>query len=81
MTEFSNEHSVLSCRRALEALRNGVPNREAVQLLGCTQPQAESQFQDLLKRASDPIEPPAGALGMLVSGDFGTGKSHLLSPL
>ncbi len=79
MTELNNGHSVLSCRRALEALRNGVPNREAVQLLGCTQPRAERQFQDLLKRASDLAEPPWGALGMLVSGDFGTGKSHLLS--
>ena len=79
MTELNNGPSVLSCRRALEALRNGVPNREAVQLLGCTQPQAERQFQDLLRRASDPAEPPAGAPGMLVSGDFGTGKSHLLS--
>ncbi len=79
MTESKNEHSVLACRRALEALRNGVPNREAVQLLGCTQPQAESQFQDLLRRASDTAAPPAGALGMLVSGDFGTGKSHLLA--
>ena len=79
MTELNNGLSVLSCRRALEALRNGVPNREAVQLLGCTQPQAERQFQDLLRRASDLSEPPDGALGMLVSGDFGTGKSHLLS--
>ena len=79
MTQSKDEHTVLSCRRALEALRNGVPNREAVQLLGCTQPRAESQFQDLLRRASDTDVPPAGALGMLVSGDFGTGKSHLLS--
>ncbi len=79
MTELNNGHSVLSCRRALEALRNGVPNREAVQLLGCTQPQAERQFQDLLRRASDSTVPSAGAMGMLVSGDFGTGKSHLLS--
>ena len=79
MTDSNNGHSVLSCRRALEALRNGVPNREAVQLLGCTQPQAEKQFQELLSRASDPDTPPAGALGTLVSGDFGTGKSHLLA--
>ena len=79
MTEINNGYSVLSCRRALEALRNGVPNREAVQLLGCSQPRAESQLQDLLRRASDPNELPTGALGMLVSGDFGTGKSHLLS--
>ena len=79
MTELNNEHSVLACRRALEALRNGVPNREAVQLLGCNQPQAEKRFQELLSRASDHTDPPEGALGMLVSGDFGTGKSHLLS--
>ena len=79
MNELNNGHSVLSCRRALEALRNGVPNREAVQLLGCTQPLAEREFQDLLRRASDTNGPPASALGMLVSGDFGTGKSHLLS--
>ena len=79
MTVSNNGHSVLSCRRALEALRNGVPNREAVQLLGCTQPLAEREFQDLLRRASDTNEPPAGSQGMLVSGDFGTGKSHLLS--
>ena len=79
MTESNNGHSVLSCRRALEALRNGVPNREAVQLLGCTQPLAEREFQDLLRRGSDTNEPPAGSQGMLISGDFGTGKSHLLS--
>ena len=79
MTELNNGHSVLSCRRALEALRNGVPNREAVHLLGCTQPQAETEFQALLRQASDSAAPPTGALGMLVSGDFGTGKSHLLA--
>ena len=79
MTEINSGHTALSCRRALEALRNGVPNREAVQLLGCSQPRAESQLQDLLKQASDPTEPPTDALGMLVSGDFGSGKSHLLS--
>ena len=79
MTELNNGDSVLSCRRALEALRNGVPNREAVQQLGCTQPQAERQFQELLRQASDTTTPPKSALGMLVSGDFGTGKSHLLA--
>ena len=79
MTELNNGLSALSCRRALEALRNGVPNREAVQLLGCTQPQAETKFQELLSRASDTTAPPTSALGMLVSGDFGTGKSHLLA--
>ncbi len=63
----------LACRRAIEALRNGVPNREAVRILGSTQPQAEQQFQARLSQGG------ADNLGgMLISGDFGTGKSHLL---
>ena len=79
MAENHDAPSNLTHRRAMEALRNGVPNREAVRLLGCNQPQAETQFQDLLSRASDNAAPPRSALGMLVSGDFGAGKSHLLS--
>ena len=30
--------SALNDRRALEALRNGVPNSDAVAVLGCNQP-------------------------------------------
>ena len=63
----------LACRRAVEALRNGVPNREAVRILGSTQPQAEQQFQARLG-LSEGKNPG----GLLISGDFGTGKSHLL---
>jgi len=68
-------------RRALEALRSGVPNREAVKILGCHQPQAENQFTALLRQCADQKNPPPGSLGMLVSGGFGAGKSHLLSYL
>ena len=68
-------------RIALEALRNGVPNREAVRILGCNQPQVETWFDEMLTNASDVYSPPANSLGMLVSGDFGTGKSHLLTHL
>ncbi len=32
-------------RRALEALRNGVPNRDAVRVLGCEQPEVEERFR------------------------------------
>ena len=71
----------LSSRRALEALRNGVPNREAVKILGCNQPKAERRFEDMLRDAANGDNPPRSALGMLVSGDFGTGKSHLLAHL
>ena len=76
-----NRNRSLACRRALEALRNGVPNGEAVKMLGCNQPQAQARFADLLAGAADRENPPPSALGMLVSGDFGSGKSHLLTHL
>lgn len=75
------EQSATTCRRALEALRNGVPNRDAVRLLGCNQPEAERRFGELLAKAEDADAPPEDALGMLVSGEFGAGKSHLLTYL
>ena len=71
----------LAKRRAVEALRNGVPNRDAVELLGCNQPRAEEVFSDLLAGVPAAGGPAGRGLGMLVSGDFGSGKSHLLSHL
>ena len=71
----------LTSRRALEALRNGVPNREAVKILGCSQPEAEGRFEEMLAHAADRDNVPDRAFGMLVSGDFGSGKSHLLTHL
>ena len=50
-------------------------------MLGCNQPKAESQFKDLLTQTADRDNPPSGALGMMFSGDFGAGKSHLLTHL
>ncbi len=50
-------------------------------MLGCSQPRAESAFAELLGRALDTRTPPETALGMLVSGGFGSGKSHLLAHL
>ena len=75
------EYDPLACRRALEALRNGVPNTEAVKALGCYQPEAEERFNSLLVQAADRDNPPDRTLGMLVSGEFGSGKSHLLTHL
>ena len=71
----------LTARRAVEALRNGVPNRAAVETLGCRQPKAETAFDELLNRAGDAGSGSGRAQGMLVSGDFGAGKSHLLAHL
>ena len=72
---------VFTCRRALEALRSGVPNKQAVELLGVNQARAQGRFLELLEQASHQDSPPSSGLGMLVSGDFGTGKSHLLDHL
>ena len=69
------------CKQALEALRSGVPNKEAVRILGCNQPQVVSRFIGMLDKAEDAENPPENSLGMLVSGEFGTGKSHLLAHL
>lgn len=70
-----------TCRRALEALRNGVPNKQAVELLGSNQVKAQERFSEMLDQAANQDNPPHRGTGMLVSGDFGTGKSHLLSHL
>ena len=37
-------------RRAIEALRAGVPNRDAVRAMGSSQPQMEKSFRSQLKR-------------------------------
>lgn len=71
----------VTCRWALEALRNGVPNKQAVGLLGSNQARAQERFSEMLDRAADRDNPPDEGLSMLVSGDFGTGKSHLLAHL
>jgi hypothetical protein len=59
----------LDARRAVEALRAGVPNREAVRLLGSGQTSINARFADL------------GARGFIVEGEFGSGKSHVLRAL
>lgn len=71
----------LRFRRALEALRSGVPNRDAVAVLGCNQPEVEQEFSRLLSRIVESTNMPEFGLGILVAGDFGAGKSHLLEYL
>src|SRR4051794_575497 len=64
-------------RRTIEALRSGVPNRDAVYELGSSQDEIEARFDELLADVSQ----KGGNRGLLVGGDFGTGKSHLLEYL
>ncbi|MDI6772298.1 MAG: DUF2791 family P-loop domain-containing protein [bacterium] len=73
--------NLLACRRAIEAVRAGVPNRDAVLALGCSQPHIEERFQQGLRECRELAEQGKQAKGLLVAGDFGTGKSHLLEHL
>ncbi len=70
----------IDCRRALEALRAGVPNRDAVSALGSLQTGAQDRFSQLLDavRALPSGDAPGG---MLIGGGFGSGKSHVLQHL
>jgi hypothetical protein len=73
--------SSLEAKRALEALRNGVPNSFAVRALGCMQPEALDAFSAQLDRlATAGAEPPV-VRGTLLVGGFGAGKSHTLAYL
>lgn len=71
----------IECRRAIEALRSGVPNRDAVRSLGCEQPTIEHKFHEQLNAAKEGILNDIQAPGLLIGGDFGAGKSHLLEYL
>ena len=71
----------LESKRTIEALRAGVPNRNAVRALGCSQPAIEERFKKQLDSVSSTISQETTAVGTLFAGDFGTGKSHLLEYL
>lgn len=73
--------SKIDRRRALEALRNGVPNREAVFALGCGQSAVEDLFVEKMAEVETAFQAGGQPPGILVSGGFGAGKSHLLEYL
>jgi hypothetical protein len=68
--------SELAARRAIEALRAGVPSRDAVAALGSGQTAIEDRFQALCEGVAG-----GAASGLLLGGGFGAGKSHLLEHL
>ncbi len=68
-------------RRAIEALRAGVPNGDAVRLLSTQQPQVEARFRRQLSTLTEDVTTGRPTAGLLVAGDFGAGKSHLLEYL
>jgi len=72
----------LAQRRAVEALRSGVPNADAVSALGSGQSDIEDRFTELLgDGAGPPNSPGGGRASMLLGAGFGQGKSHLLTHL
>jgi len=65
-------------RRAIEALRAGVPNQDAVRAMGICQPGLEKSFRAQLQNSRGEKHPGKGGQGLLIAGGFGSGKSHLL---
>jgi P-loop Domain of unknown function (DUF2791) len=68
----------LIARRAVEALRSGVPSRDAVAALGSGQGEIEDRVAALLDTAGTVR---SGHRGVLLGGGFGAGKSHALEHL
>jgi P-loop Domain of unknown function (DUF2791) len=68
-------------RRAIEALRAGVPNRDAVSALGTSQKDIERRFLEQLDITRDLPRTASNPGGILIGGGFGSGKSHLLEHL
>lgn len=71
----------LAKRRAIEALRSGVPNADAVIALGSGQADIEDRFAGLLEDVAGSSGGRRGRASMLVGAGFGEGKSHLLTHL
>lgn len=68
----------LTARRAVESLRNGVPSGAAVRALGWDHSAQLEKFDSLLERSRTNAP---NTRGMMVVGEFGSGKSHLLGYL
>ncbi len=74
-----NSDEKLNCMRAVEALRCGIPNEDAVRKLQSFQPHIRKRFDLQLLQLEE--HPRQQSPGMIVAGGFGGGKSHLLQSL
>jgi hypothetical protein len=68
-------------RRAIEALRAGVPNRAAIRLLGTPEVEIRERFLANLQACHRVLLGDAQSTGQVIAGGFGAGKSHLLGYL
>jgi len=79
---YSDSDDRLAQRRAVEALRSGVPNTDAVIALGSGQSDIEDRFTEMLEGGGGPLNGSSGGrASMLLGAGFGQGKSHLLTHL
>lgn len=78
-TMLTRAGAPLTARRAVEALRSGVPSRDAVAALGSGQGDIEDRFLTLLDGVG--TGRPGSTRGLLLGGGFGAGKSHVLEHL
>ena len=69
----------LEARRAVEALRSGVPSGAAARRLDSGQSALDEHFQALLGDSESEAREGRQCQGFLFRGGFGTGKSHLLT--
>jgi hypothetical protein len=76
--EWSMDRDSVNKLRAIEALRAGVPNRDVVRELPPVQADVEDRFDALLEVTGLSEEDQKPLPGLLLEGDFGTGKSHWL---
>lgn len=68
---------VVQARSAIESLRSGVPSRDAVAQLGTTQTDVRERFEESL----DAISEGKGVVPLIISANFGVGKTHILNYL
>jgi P-loop Domain of unknown function (DUF2791) len=73
-----NAPSTTDKRKAIEALRAGVPNRAAIRLLGSDENALQQAFLDRLRRCAAALQSDQQVEGLLLEGAFGAGKSHQL---
>ncbi len=67
----------MRARAAIEGLRSGVPSRHAVSQLGTTQSESKAAFETALAE----VEAGNACKPLILSGNFGSGKTHLLEYL
>ena len=77
----SLSRDLVATRRAVEAVRSGVPSRDAVAVLGSGQPELEDRFTSLLEQVAERRAAADRVPGLLLGGGFGAGKRHLLTHL